>query len=79
MQYKEADVILCTSFDVKYFVSESSASPQNVFIIWFYVPAGFTHVDDMKKNIYFYPVFIFDLEASEQVFGAGIGGAMCVQ
>lgn len=35
---------------MKYFVSESSASAQNVFIIWFYVPAGFTHADDMKKN-----------------------------
>lgn len=65
---------------MKYFVSKSRASAQNVFIIWFYVPAGFAHADDIKKkNLYFYTVFIFDLEACRQVFVARIGGAMCVQ
>lgn len=59
MQYKEEDRIWCTSFGVKYFVSNSSASAQNVFIIWFYVPAGFAHADDMKKNsIFLYSIYI---------------------
>lgn len=63
MQYKEADIIWCASFGVKYFVSKSSASAQNVFIIWFYVPAGFAHADDTKKkNLYFYTVFILTLK-----------------
>lgn len=52
MQYKVADIILCTWFIVKYIVSKSSASAQNVFIIWFYVPAGFAHADNIKKTIY---------------------------
>lgn len=33
----------------------------------------------LKKNLYFYTLFIFDFEACQQVFVAGIGGAMCVQ
>lgn len=51
-----------------------SAQKSDVYIIWFHVPAGFAHTDDMKLGlyrylyIYIYTIFMFVLsEASQRV------------
>lgn len=48
------DSFFCVYYFLNFKVSPASAQKSNVYIIWFHVPVGFAHTDDMKINLYRY-------------------------
>lgn len=61
MQYKDKIVFFLKIYlivSLLFYVEICLSTERDVYVIWFHVPAGFAHTDDMKISLLRYLIFL---------------------